>query len=424
MHFHWDDAQPHNVIQVALFEGNDSSIGTYSDAHWPGELFSGAKSVKGTFDWNGGQFPCGYRPGLYYLVDEGNAAGGINALSYTAKGNPDAEYPGAAGFDCVGLADPNKYGGRYAEFASRAACTLREVNNFQTQSHFDWVPPTFASHQGDLLIFRWSGLHNVVQTHDQSKDQPVPGGVVSGHRTNCVPGADYLCANGSPYLGEYLIDTQDYRPGIVHLSDQCAYGCESCPEQCDNPTNRNMYYGTAFSHFIQRPVRPTPPTAGACCAIDKTKGQACRVIDLYNDNDGMQFDTGLGGGITVNRGDLVRFRWSGALKIVQTKAESTQTGVASTTPFPGGAGMAASVDCVPGPHWTCLSGMTAEAEFVFDVERAMTAGRFETFSYGGAFFDFYAFADNSNDPYKTTQDSAVVLPVASTNPYADNPACP
>jgi len=86
--------------------------------------------------------------------------------------------------------------------------------------------------------------------------------------------------------------------------------------------------------------------------------------------------------------------------------------------------MPSAVECVPGPGWTCLGGNTDQAQLVFDVDKAMQASLFQTFSYGGDFFDFYAFADNSNDPYNTTQSSAILLPVGQSTGYADNPACP
>jgi hypothetical protein len=90
----------------------------------------------------------------------------------------------------------------------------------------------------------------------------------------------------------------------------------------------------------------------------------------------------------------------------------------------GGVAMPASVECVPGPSWSCLGGNTDKAQLLFDVDKAMTSGHFQTFSYGGDFFDFYAFADNSQDPYATTQSSGIVLPVDQSSPYSDNPACP
>lgn len=421
VHFHWDDGAEHNVLQLPLWRGQSAPLGTYDDAHWPLELRSGDKSTSGIFDWNVGTSPCGWRPGLYYLADEGNPASGITALSLTVPEGQSHAFDARA---CATLTDPTNFRARYAAYASRPDCRVFEVNNFQTEAHYDWVPATFAATQGDLVVFRWTGLHNVVQTHDQSQDSPVQGGIFSGPRTNCVGGPNYGCVNGSLDLGEYLLDTKNYRPGMIHISDQCAYGCEGCPWDCDNVTDHSMYAGTPFLLFLQRPERPAPPTPGACCAIDKSKGQACRVIDLYNDNDGTQFDTGLGGGITVNRGDLVRFRWSGSVRIVQTVAEDTSTGVASQTPMVGGASMDAPVECVPGPDWTCLGGQTDRAQFIFDVDRAMKEGKVQSFSYGGKFVDFYAFADNRNDPYSTTQSSAILLPIDDEAPYADNPPCP
>ena len=103
---------------------------------------------------------------------------------------------------------------------------------------------------------------------------------------------------------------------------------------------------------------------------------------------------------------------------------TTATGVASKNPMSGGAAMPSAVECVPGPNWTCLGGNTNDAELIFDVDKAMAAGKFQSFDYGGKFFDFYAFADNSNDPYKTTQDSAILLPVDDESAYKNNAPCP
>lgn len=420
LHFRWDDGKAHNVLQMPLWHGQSAPLGKLDNANWPLQLYSGAPSLKGTFDWNVGASPCGYRPGLYYVADEKNPGTEITAISLTV---PEGENNYYGRRSCSELSDPKNFRARYASYASRPDCQVWEVNNFQTEPHYDWVPPTFGTKQGDLVVFRWTGLHNVVQVHDQSQDSPVAGGIFSGPRTNCVGGPNYGCVNGGLELGEFLLDTKDYRPGMIHISDQCAYGCESCPWECDNVTNREMYYGTPFLLFLRRAEKPKPK-AGTCCAIDKSKGQACRVVDLYNDNEGTQFDTGLGGGLTVNRGDLVRFRWAGAVKIVQTVATTTATGVASKNPMSGGAAMSKAVECVPGPNWSCLGGNTKDAEFIFDVDKAMAAGKVQSFDYGGKFFDFYAFADNSNDPYKTTQDSAVVLPVDDESAYRDNPACP
>ncbi len=418
MHVSWSGGAMENVFQIPLWTSPET------DPAWPNELTSGPLAVSGTLSWNTGTFPCGYRPGLYFIGD-GNPGGIAAAVSLTVDpmkgGDHYKDKP------CAMLADPMVYEGRYAKYASRAGCTQYEVNNFMTETHYDWLSGTgtsFGLTQGDLLLFRWSNEHNVVQAHDQSLDEPVPGGIVSGNRTNCVPGPNYTCVNGTLDLGEHMIDTANHRPGYIHLTDQCTYGCGQCPANvaCDNISTNTT--GTTFEVLLQRPQRPAPPTPGGCCAIDKykSKGQACRVIDVFNDNDGTQFDTGLGGGITVNRGDIVRFRWSGAVKIAQVQGGTN--GAPSQMLMPNGATMPASVDCVPGPDWTCLLGETDAATFYVDVDAAVAAGNFETFSYGGTYLNFYAFADNTNDPFKTTQSSGILLPIANAAPYANNPACP
>lgn len=418
--FSWSGDTPHNVIQLPLWRGQAAPLGKLDNAGWPLQLTSGAPSTHGTLDWHTGASPCGWRPGLYYLADERTPSTGITAVALTVPEFQNSHFERRS---CRELADPKNFRARYASYASRPDCHVWEVNNFQTEDHYDWVPATFGAKQGDLVVFRWTGLHNVVQVHDQSKDQPVPGGIFSGPRTNCVGGPNYGCVNGGLELGEFLLDTTNYRPGMIHISDQCAYSCEGCPWDCDNVTDHTKYTGTPFLLALRRAEKPEP-VQGSCCPIDPTKGRACRLVELYNDNEGTQFDTGLGGGLTVNRGDLVRFRWSGAVRIAQTKATTTDTGVPGRNPMPGGAAMPASIECVPGPDWTCLGGNTEQAQFIVDVDRAMRDGKFERFSYGGSFLSFFAFADNSLDPYDTIQDSGILLPIAREEPYVDNPPCP
>jgi hypothetical protein len=441
--FTWADDSSHNVIQVAGWWGQSlpdapMPLGMYANASWPNELTSGAPVAEmgHTFDWNTGLFPCGWRPGLYYLADQNTASSGIVVWSITvpeatSSGQPNPVY---APKSCAMLSDPTVYEARYASYASRPNCMQYEVNNFQTNSGYDYVSPAFGANQGDLILVRWTGLHNVIQVENQSHDEPyADGGISSGGRSNCVGGPNYSCVNGPPSLGEYLIDTTNYRPGIIHFSDQCAYSaCKGtnngatfvCPTACDPTKQPNfaMYYGTPFQVGLTRPVRPSPPEAGACCAIDPTKGKACRVIDVYNDNPGTQFDSGIGGTPSVNYGDLIRFRWAGGVKVVQTKP-SDSAGDSSQTPWPGGAAMPAAVSCVPGADWTCLGGNTDEAEWVFDVAKAIDSGAYSTFSYGQDYLNFYAFADNTGDPYNSTQDSAMTYPIVQSTPYTNNPAC-
>ena len=48
---------------------------------------------------------------------------------------------------CSALADKTVYGGRYRAYATRKDCTIFEVNNFQTQAHYDWLPDVFHKEQ-------------------------------------------------------------------------------------------------------------------------------------------------------------------------------------------------------------------------------------------------------------------------------------
>jgi hypothetical protein len=208
VHFHWSGS--HDVLQVATFEGQEMPTPALGDAAWPGEITSGPKRADGFFDWNTGTFPCGYRPGLYFFVDEGNPQGGVVSVSLTVNdGSHFAPRP------CSDLANPGLYGGRHAMYADRPGCTVHEVNNFQTEAHFDWVSPIFTAKQGDLVVFRWTGEHNVVQVHDVTQDMPMNGGVDSGPKANCVGGPHYACVNGAPSLGEFVFDTADYHPGAA-----------------------------------------------------------------------------------------------------------------------------------------------------------------------------------------------------------------
>lgn len=404
IHFHWDDQSPHNVVQVAAFDV------PYSDPKFTNELRSGDKTVKGTFDWNTGVSPCGYRPGIYFFIDENNPNGGIVSIALTTKDNPSPEF---AKKPCSALTDPNNYRGRYAQLATRADCTQFEVNNFTTQAHFDWVLPTFGATQGDLLVFRWSGLHNVVQVHDAAKDVLIPGGILSGPRTNCVAGPNYSCINGAYSLGETLIDTTNHRPGMIHLSDGCAYGCASCPWDCQGPDHNAT--GTGMEFLLARPRTEPAHVDGECCALDKSKGTKCRVVDLYNDYEGLQFDYN----VPVNRGDLVRMRWGGTIKIVQTTPNAD--GSPSQNPKPNGAAMPASIECIPGPNWSCLGASADASQFVFDVDKAVTAGNVETTN-GNQFFDFYAFGENTDGA--SSANSGILLYIGQKDAYTENPACP
>lgn len=397
LRFEWQGR--HNVVQVADWNGSQMDPG------WELGIHSGEPSNDGTFDWNVGGFPCGYRPGLYYFADKESS--GVTAVSLT-----EPEF-GQDHFDpkpCSELAKPEVYGGRYAVFADRPGCRVFEVNNFQTETHYDWVDPVFAARQGDIVVFRWTGYHNIVQVHDVHEDELfASGGVYSGPKTNCVGGPNYQCANGPASLGEHVLDTQNWRPGIIHISDECAYQDPECP------TTTGPSSGTGMNMQFRLSSRRQEPEAGSCCAIDSSKGQACRLIDLYNDNEGSQFEYNSG----VNRGDLVRLRWSGALKVVQV--EPNGDGSPSDTPKSGGIAMNEAVDCVPGPDGRCLGTPPGTAELIIDVDQALQDGDYHDDN-GTALFVFKGYGEN--EPGYSSQDTGFRVYVQRNQPYDDNPPCP
>ena len=395
VHFHWTGS--HNVLEVATFGGPVPPTSTFGDAKWPGEITSGKKTNGGSFDWNLGDYECGYRPGIYFFVDENDPQGGIVSVSYTVDGTHFGPRP------CSVLADD--YQGRHASFAGRKGCTTFEVNNFQTEAHFDWVQPIFTAKQGDVVVYRWTGEHNVVQVHDVTKDALIPGGVDSGPKTNCVGGQHYECVDGS---GEFAFDTTDFHPGIVHISDACAMTCTG------HTTGMNMEVDLRY------PVpndTPLPPKEGTCCAIDKSKGPKCRVVEITNANDGAQFDYN----VPVGRGDLIRFSWAGTLDIFQSVPNGD--GSPSATPKPGGAKMSGPVECVPGPKMSCLGGDAAKATFVVDVAAEIKAGHADQNAQNQYFFTFHA--DGENTPGFTSQDTGTLIYVDDSIPYDPSPTpCP
>ncbi len=287
---------------------------------------------------------------------------------------------------------------------------MYEVNNFQTAAHFDWVPPIFVAQQGDLVVFRWTGEHNVVQVHDAGKDVGLPGGVRSSvGKTNCVGGPNYSCINGAPSLGEFVFDTTDYRPGLVHISDEFAM------TGTGHTTGMNMEVDLRFAVPLDTPV---PPVKGSCCALDKTKGADCRVVEIYNANDGAQLDSN----VAVGAHDIVRFRWAGGLKIVQTLPKSASDDSPSMMAKPGGVAMPASVECIPGPAMSCLGGNTAAAVLLFDVADQIAKNNYDTTMYGAKFFNFYATGDDMAG--FTSSDTGSHLYVDDSIPYDPTAACP
>jgi hypothetical protein len=395
VHFHWSGS--HNVLQVATFDGQVPPTPTLGDAKWPGEISSGKKKNDGTFDWNLGDYECGYRPGIYFFVDEDNPPGGIVSVSYTV----DGIHFGSR--SCSALA--GDYQGRHASFADRKGCTTYEVNNFQTEAHFDWVQPIFTAKQGDIVVYRWTGEHNVVQVHDVTQDKLVPGGVDSGPKTNCVGGPHYECVDGT---GEFAFDTRDYHPGLIHISDACAMTCTG------HTTGMNMEIDLRYPVPNDTPI---PPKEGTCCAIDKSKGQHCRVVEITNANDGAQFDYN----VPVGRGDLIRFSWAGTLDIFQSVPNPD--GSPSATPKQGGAKMSGPVECIPGPKMSCLGQDASKATFVVDVDAEIKAGHAEQNAQNQYYFTFHA--NGENTPGFTSADTGTLIYVDGSIPFDPSPApCP
>ena len=182
LRFRWTGM--HSVVQVAGWDGVRST--PRSDAG----STAAAPTNGGTYDWNVGGFSCGYRPGLYYFKD-GAGGGGVTAVSLT---EPEFEQDHFKPKPCSTLSDVAVYGGRYGTLSGRPGCTVHEVNNFQTEPHYDWVEPTFATRQGDLVLFRWTGYHSVVQVHDVTQDTLVGPGPSRVGRSATAPAARTISA--------------------------------------------------------------------------------------------------------------------------------------------------------------------------------------------------------------------------------------
>eukprot|EP01113_Clastostelium_recurvatum_P044635 TRINITY_DN7560_c0_g2_i1.p1 TRINITY_DN7560_c0_g2~~TRINITY_DN7560_c0_g2_i1.p1 ORF type:complete len:475 (-),score=59.74 TRINITY_DN7560_c0_g2_i1:40-1464(-) len=387
-------------MQVYNWTGNLPPFTPFQNANFTNQLYSGPpRSSSPTFRWSVGSHYSGYRPGSYFFVDENNPAGGIVAIGLTYE-ESDNLFPPQP---CSRLASGGAfYDGRYASYASRPGCTFYQVNNYQTEAHFDWVAPVFAMEHGDLVIFQWSNEHNVVQVHDVTSDVAIPGGIHSGPKRNCVPGPRWQCINQPQESAEYLFDSTNHRPGMVHISDECAYTCTG------HTTGMNMQF------FIQRidDQRPPPPQPSSCCQFDPTKGIDCRVIEIYNDEEGMQFNYNISAGSK----DLVRFRWAGSLQIYQSTAAASNNAPTST-PLPGGEGMLRAVECIPGPNWSCL-GINYPVEWIFDIEKALAEGRYIDTGFGNRQINFYALGENTEG--FTSQNTGTIIWIDRSVSYNGN----
>ena len=409
IHFHWSGG-PHNVVQITSWLDYWHPSPSMMDPAFPRGFKSGAKADSGDLYLDFGAFGCGYRPGIYYFVDENNPAGGIVSASMTVT--PDPVTQTAAYYapqPCSALADKTVYGGRYWAYATRKGCTVFEVNNFQTLAHYDWLPDVFHAQQpkqGDLVLFRWTGFHSVVQVHDYLQDKPIPGGITSGAKKECVGGPNYSCANAPPTDGEYLIDTEDYRPGILHFSDEDAI-FNPTTKQCWNPicSGTNQEFQLAYRQ---------PAEQVKCCDLPGASGKyssKCRVVEVYNDASGAQwnpYNIGAGGN------DVVRFRWAGTIKLYQVKPNTM-------TPKPGGFGMLAPVECVPGPHMTCLNGTTDQAMFLFDLGAGHVAMNYELDMFNNISWPMYAEGEVT-EGFTSNNSGAIVFPTSAYDP--GDPKCP
>jgi hypothetical protein len=409
LHFHWTGAL-HNVVQVASWQDYWHPDPSYADPGFPRGFTSGPKTETGDVTLSYGAFACGYRPGIYFFVDEDDPSGGIVSSALTVTPDPTTETAAYyAPRPCSALSDPTVYGGRYYAFASRPGCTVFEVNNFQTVAHYDWLPDTFHTQgvtQGDIVLYRWTGFHNVVQVHDATQDAALAGGITSGAKSECVGGPAYACANGPPIVGEYLVDTAGYRPGLLHFSDEHAIH-DPTTQACWNPGCTGMNQEFMLAHAP--PISPT-----SCCTLPGASGKysaSCQVIDVYNDGAGSQWSPYQ---IPAGGDDVVRFRWAGTIKLYQ---------VDPTTKMPkaGGFGMSSPVECVPGPNLSCLNGTTAEAEFLVDIAAALASGVYEKDMYGNITWPVHA--EGEGTPGFTSADSdAILFPTSASDPSA--PRCP
>ena len=77
IHFHWSGSS-HDVVQVASWQDYWHPSPSYADPGFPRGFKSGPKADSGDLVpelRHVSLAACGYRPGLYYFADEGNAAG-------------------------------------------------------------------------------------------------------------------------------------------------------------------------------------------------------------------------------------------------------------------------------------------------------------------------------------------------------------
>jgi len=222
-------------------------------------------------------------------------------------------------------------------------CTVYEINNFQTQ--YDWIPYSWVAHQGDVIRWRWSNEHNVAQVDDVEYDE-WNGGILSGPKDYCVPGAGFACINSPPSNGEFLWDTTGYRPGIYHFSDQ-------------NKTGMPCLIDLRWSDYV---------ATSSCCSITTKYGTQCQIQEVTN--------WGPPGScgptcwypyiIVANQWDLVRWRWSGLNSVYQTSNNGADAPTTNYTA--GGITSGPAVNCIPAADMGCLHIDASEAQFIWEVQ--------------------------------------------------------
>ena len=110
----------------------------------------------------------------------------------------------------------------------------------------------------------------------------------------------------------------------------------------------------------------------------------------------------------------MRFRWAGTIKLYQVTTDGM-------TPKPGGFGMKEPVECVPGPHNSCLNGTTAQAEFLFDVGQNLLAKNYEEDQFSN--ITWHVYAEGEATPGFTSNNAgAIIYPTSAYDP--NDPKCP
>lgn len=329
-----------NLLNVIQVENHTD----HSFHNWPGELNSGTPVENGTWIWH---ITDNFRPGIYHFSAEGKDMGClivVNLISnYTQEGTGTTIV--RPPFSCSEISSnypPN--------------CTVYEFSHFIDQ--YDWYPPFWTAKQGDLILWTWSNLDNVVQVDGiVSNDEFCNtnfcvgwnGGISSGPKYYCVPGVNKTCINNPPGNGQFIWDTTGYRPGIYHFSVEGVSGTQS---------------------FVDLRLAKPMSLTSSCCVIPADKRTAnydsnCTVWEIANWNvmnscgpycwhPYFTF---------AKQWDIVRWRWSGNHSVYQVNGTSSE---GPETVWNGGLTSGPPILCVPGANMSCLN--TNNAEFIWEIK--------------------------------------------------------